>query len=401
MSHSEKPVPASETLTPALFIDEPEQFDEMIQILSSARLLAIDTESDSLFRYTPRVCLIQISMPIDKPGSENGDEIIQTRDYLLDPLALGDISSLGKFCADPDVEIILHAAENDILIMQRDFDFTFNNVFDTQLAARIMGRRGVGLAAMLAEEFGVKSDKRMQRTNWGQRPLTAQQKHYAQLDTCYLPTLRRRQIERLKAEERWEEAREAFSMLETIEYVESSRDSTIWDYKRTREVDLEDVGLLEVLWQWREEEARRRERPPFKVMSDSVLVELTRRKPEKRGELRQIQGLSDRQVKRYGDELLRIVARGRNRPRPPFPPPSDEEPFSPEERDRYDRLRRWRSDRAKKRGVDPDIVLSNDLIQQIVLLDPDTLDDLASIPLIGPWKRATYGPEILKLLGKS
>ena len=199
-------------------VDSNEEYSRMMRHLAGQPWLALDTESDSLFRYTPRVCLIQISSPATPGSASLSTDPVAVLDYLVDPFQLSDLSELGRILANDTTEIILHAADNDILILQRDFDIRIRGLFDTQLAARILGRQGVGLAQVLLEEFDVVSDKRMQRTNWGQRPLTAQQKTYAQIDTHYLPSLRARQFSSLQAAGRWEEAQEAFRLLETIEY---------------------------------------------------------------------------------------------------------------------------------------------------------------------------------------
>lgn len=379
------------------------EFAEMMAHLGSEPLIALDTESDSLFRYHPRVCLIQISAQ-DRaavPGQNPADPLPMV-DYLLDPLKFHRFQPLGELLADPAVEVILHAAENDVRLLERDFGFRCANIYDTQMAARILGRNGVGLASMLQDEFGVISDKRMQRTDWGRRPLTPQQMTYAQLDTHYLPTLRLRQLEALEKAGRMEEANEAFAALAELRYEEPAQERTFWRMKQTREVAEEDLGLLEELWTWREVTAERMDRPPFKVMSDRALGELTQQKPASFAELEQIQGLSDRQVKRFGRELLDAVRHGRERPAPPFPEPTarPEQQLSSAQRSRYDALRQWRSDTANERGVDPDIVFNNDTLLQIVTHSPGTVEELQAVAAIGPWKAATYGPAVLALVNR-
>ncbi|MCB0183134.1 MAG: ribonuclease D, partial [Caldilineaceae bacterium] len=188
----------------------------MLKQLQGQHLIALDTESNSLFRYYPKVCLIQLTT-FEDPHNPDPNAVL---DYLIDPLALAHLQPLGELLQNPAVEIVMHAADNDILILQRDFNFEFQTIFDTQLAARILGWKQIGLAVMLQEHFGVVSDKRMQRTDWGRRPLTPQQIMYAQTDTHYLPALRARMVEELKAADRWEEAQEAFSMLRLIDYSE-------------------------------------------------------------------------------------------------------------------------------------------------------------------------------------
>ncbi len=375
------------------------EFSEMMAQLQTQPLIAVDTESDSLYRYTPRVCLIQISSFRDTSVQDESspDSII---DYLVDPLRLTELGPLGEILADPSVEVILHAAENDILLLHRDFGFETKNVFDTQLAARIMGRNGVGLAAILEEEFGVISDKSMQRTDWGRRPLTPQQMTYAQIDTHFLPALRSRQLDRLRERDRLREAQEGFAFLERIRYEEPTEGRNFWSMKGTREVERGQLGLLEELWIWREQTAQRLERPPFKVVNDRVLIELTQNPPASLSDLERISGLGSHQVSRYGAEILRAVERGKQRPLPdlPAPTPRPELLLNRHDQKIFQSLRQWRSETSSARGVDPDIVFSNDLLLQIVEHKPRTVEDLSQIPAIGAWKAETYGPAILQLL---
>lgn len=392
----------SKSILPApRLVQSAAEFQEMMAVLRGQPLLAVDTESDSLFRYHPRVCLVQVSTPATGEAARpTSADPVPTVDFLVDVLRLRDIQPLGDLLADPQVEVILHAAENDIRLFQRDFGFYVTRIFDTQLAARILGRKGVGLAAMLREEFGVLSDKRMQRTNWGRRPLTPEQMTYAQIDTHYLPALRERQIAALKAAKRWEEAQEAFRLLEDLRYEEPTEERTFWSMKRVRDVPAEDLAVLEALWTWREETAQRLNRPPFKVLRDEVLVTLAQERPSNRSALQQVRGLSSQQADRFGRELLDVIRAGALRP-PPEPPPyngRDDRRLEPAEQARYDALRAWRTRLAQSRGVDPDIVFSNDILAQIAVLRPKSVDELASLPAIGPWKARTYGPAILRLL---
>jgi ribonuclease D len=372
----------------------------MMAHLRHQPLLALDTESDSLYRYTPRVCLIQISAYAEGSNHRHEEGARSVVDYLVDPLKLQNLDPLRELLSHPAVEVVMHAAENDILLLHRDFDLRMPKIFDTQLAARILGRNGVGLAAILEEEFGVISDKSMQRTDWGRRPLTPQQMTYAQIDTHYLLPLRLRQIERLQEEDRWREAQEAFELLTTLRYQENSSGRTVWSMKNNRQVEREHTGLLEELWLWREQTAQRLERPPFKVLNDSVLIALTLQTPHTLAELQRIAGLSSHQVDRYGHELLQAIERGKRRPLPVLPPPAPRPEFflGKEDQRIFQVLRQWRSQTADQRGVDPDIIFSNDILLQIVEKKPRTLVELQQIPAIGPWKAETYGPAILQLI---
>ena len=382
-------------------------FAAMLAHLADQPLVALDTESDSLFSYYPKVCLIQVTTYTEtyteSDAAGRTDDNPAVTDYLIDPLRYNELDGLRDLLADPQRQVILHAAENDILLLQRAFGFTFPNLFDTQLAARILGWKRAGLAAILEDQFGVVSDKRMQRTNWGKRPLTPEQIAYAQMDTHYLPALRARQVAELHARGRWEEAQEAFAQLSTLDYVArpaNSRD--FWQMKETRRVPLAITGVLEALWLWREQEAQRQDRPPFKVVSNAALVELAERRPATLAQLHEVRALSVSEIQRYGSAILAALAEGKQRPLPPLPEPTlrPEQILDRPTLERYDALRRWRGDVADARGVAPDIILTNEVLLTIAKQQPRSPEELARIAGLGPWKLRTYGPDLLRIAAR-
>ncbi len=399
---SRNPQVAQATLDPVaqpvvnapILVNKVAAFHKMIDHLQGQSLIALDTESNSLFRYYPKVCLIQLTTFADAQKPDPAE----VTDYLVDPLALKQLQALGERLKDPQVEVIMHAADNDILILQRDFDFQFHTLFDTQLAARILGWKQVGLAAMLQNHFGVVSDKRMQRTDWGRRPLTTQQIVYAQMDTHFLPALRARMIEELKAVGRWEEAQEAFTMLRLIDYNErESTHRSFWQMRQTRDLPRTEHGLLEALWQWREAEAQRRDRPPFKIATDQTLAALALARPQQITDLTQIEGLGEKQIQQYGNALLAAVADGQQRPVPETPS-NERQDLEKAVQRRYDTLRQWRTSMAEKRGVTPEIIFSNSILLSLAQRMPHSEAEILEIPEIGPWKAKTYSDAILKML---
>jgi ribonuclease D len=371
-------------LPPPALVDSPAGFDRMIEALIAQPALALDTESNSLYRYHYRVCVVQIST-------------VDT-DYLLDPLRLRDIAPLGAILADPKIQKVFHAAENDILMLKRDFDFSFANVFDTMLAARILGWRQVSLAALLLQHFGVELDKHTQLTDWSQRPLTPAQLSYARLDSRYLLPLRDRLIEALREKKRWREAQDAFEGLPKIQYVDKPFDPDgFWRMKGARDLSSQELAVLRELWLWRDDQARLLDRPPFKVLGDDTLVQIARSQPEHPFEL----PISPRQIDHHGVGLLQAVARGMAAP-PPAPPArvhnGNGRP-DPQVQARFDRLRAWRAQRAAEREVDADIVMNNDALMSIARAAPRSIDALANLGVLGAWKLQEYGAELLRVLG--
>lgn len=382
-SQTAHPAPNDRDLPPAALVDSPAAFQNMLDDIGRETALALDTESNSLYRYFYQVCLIQISTA--------------RADYLVDPLRLPDIAPLGTLLADPTRLKILHAAENDILMLKRDFGFAFANIFDTMLAARILGWPQVGLAALLAQRFGLTLDKREQLTDWGRRPLTPAQLSYARLDSRYLLPLHDALSTELRTRRRWREAQEAFEALTQVVYVEKPFDPDgFWRTKGARDLRPAEFAVLRELYLWRDGAARALDRPPFKVLGDDGLVQLSQRQPQRLADLH----LSPRQIEQFGRALLDAIARGRAAPAPQ-PPARNHDGNGrpdPEALARFDRLRAWRTQRAAERAVDTDIVLTNDTLMAIARAAPASLEALAALRVMGDWKLEEYGGDVLRTL---
>lgn len=358
------------------------QLQTLVDQLRGVPLLAVDTESNSLYAYYEQVCLIQLST--------------RERDYIVDPLALDDLSPLGEVLADPATEIIFHAAEYDVISLKRDFGFRFGRLFDTMMAARICGWEQVGLGAILEAQFGVQAAKHYQRANWSVRPLPAEQLRYAQMDTHYLPALRDILAGELEALGRTDEAQEIFAALAELPPAEYEFDPEgYWRINGVQKLRPSQMAIVRELYLTRDELARRRDQPAFKIFTDRALVELAQLQPRRLGDLDAVRALSGRQARRYGDAIIQAVARGKEA-RPPQPPrrhPPDQAVLA-----RYDVLRAWRKQRAVERGVESDVILPRETLWVLARQAPQRVEDLDDIPGLGPWRRAEYGEELIALL---
>jgi ribonuclease D len=370
-------------LPSARIIDTPTALDDLIHQLQNVSLVAFDTESNSLHAYRERVCLIQVST--------------RDEDYILDPLAV-DVQPLEVIFADATIEKVFHAAEYDLMCLKRDYGFVFRNLFDTMMAARICGQPAFGLSALLQEHAGVKLDKTHQRDDWGKRPLPVASLQYAQMDTHYLPMLRDIFLNMLIQQGHMDEAKEAFEELCHIPAaVKRVFDSeSFWHIGRPNLLNKDELLILRELVELREHIAEQRDIPPYKILTNNMLVAIARQAPMNMGELKQIRGITARQTRRYGEKLLKAVRRGQlaeNLSRPPRPDTPD-----PVTAERYTVLHTWRKERALERGVDSDVIISKQALWDIAAKAPNTLEALQKIKSIGPWKFNAYGAEILQVL---
>jgi ribonuclease D len=322
----------------------------------------------------------------------------RSADYIIDPLRIADMQPLAPLLADPAVEKVFHAAEYDMMTMKRDFGFTFENLFDTVIAARICGYKQIGLGNLLGEFFGVEMDKRHQRDDWGQRPLPADSLLYAQTDTHYLPALRDLLSEELTRLKRWEEAREAFR---EACYVPPARAAEFdpegyWRIALPLHLPRRTVAILRELYLLRESIARQRDVPPFKVMSDKTLALMAEAAPRNLLDLTSMNGVGASLVRRFGRDILAAVERGEQGkpPAPPRPEPSAD----PEVVERYTALREWRKHRALERGVESDVIISRDALWELARRAPKSLEAMRDVPGLGPWRLETYGVELLEVI---
>src|SRR5512145_438790 len=364
----------NQVLPPPVWVDKPHLYKQMLADLVTQGRVAVDTESNSLHAYREQVCLIQFST--------------QKTDYVIDPLAFDDLSSLGPIFKNPGIEKIFHAAEYDLICLRRDFGFEFANLFDTMHAARVLGYPFVGLDNLLAEKFQFELDKRHQKADWAMRPLTPAQLDYARLDTHFLFDLRDLLEAELKEKDRLQIAREDFARASKIEIQKEKLNGTSWRRFSTRkDVTPRELTILSELCISRDRIAERMNRPVFKVIADALLLDIARNLPEKDVDLAGL-GLSAKQIRLWGGEILEAVKRGTVAPLV-----EREQAKRPNDRTlkRLERLKNWRKKVAEDLGVESDIILPKVYLNSLAENPPRSLPDLESIMYDTPTRFKRYG----------
>ena len=281
---------------PWAWVDSPLKRRSAAKDIEASAVLSIDTEYDSFRYFRDKLCLIQIQAA--------------KRTYLFDPLNGMDISFLAGPLAHPAVVKVLHAGDNDIRLLKRDYGFGFENVFDTHRAAAILGCRYLALSTLIAQYLGIElvKKKKIQRSQWDHRPLTEEQLRYAVLDTAYLLPL----YERLSADIR-DRGLEKQALRAFADVAAGTWQEKTLDVRGHRKVDgyafleADRKKALKRLYRWRFQKAREMNRAIFMILSDRDLLNLARVGDSTLSALKKEGGLSTEKAARYGEEIIGAI----------------------------------------------------------------------------------------------
>lgn len=335
------------------WIETTEDLTEALADIGDAEL-ALDLEADSFHRYRERVCLVQVSAA--------------GRDLLIDPLAGVDLGVLAVALGDRSRRKLLHGADYDLRLLDRDHGLEVRGLFDTMVAARLAGETAFGLAALLDRHLGVRLDKAHQRADWAVRPLPPAMASYAVEDTRHLAVLAGRLEDRLAKLGRLSWAEEEFRRLEAVRWTASDTPdpARYLKVKGAARLDPRSLTVLRELHAVRDRLARERDVPPFRVASDAGLIELATRRPERRDRLAGIGGIPrGLRAGRGAGPWLEAIARGVRATPVPRPERRRRDVATPEERRRVERLARGRDVRAAALGVERSLVASRRVLEGI------------------------------------
>lgn len=374
------------TLPPPQLIDSLKEFERFARSLKNVKRVAVDIESDGFYVYNEKICLVQIS-------TEKGD-------FIVDPLAVKDFSPLGPLFRDPNVEKVFHAGEYDVLCLKRDFGFEIKNVFDTMIASRALGEPKLGLKTAIEKHFGAKLSKKLQRANWGKRPLSPEQIQYARLDTHYLLRLRDILHAALKKKDLLHHVNDEFHRLERVEPSPRTFDPEgFWHLGGAKALTSQERAVLRTVYLYREKKAAQLDRAPFRVLPEQLLVRIAEICPKNPDALRKVKGMTPYLFRYYGPDLVREIAKGLGAApvdKPPERPPRTR--WDGDTMRRYEALREWRKKAAEERRVHPIVILATEEVRQLAQAprnDPDAGHWLACL---SEHRRKSYGSAIMEVL---
>jgi ribonuclease D len=372
-------------LDPPLFINDQAGLVKAIKDFKSKEFLAVDTEANSLYAYQEQVCLIQVST--DK------------KDYVIDALAFDDLSPLADVFHDPSTEKIFHASEYDILIMHEEYKFEFQNLFDTMVAAQILGREKLGLDALLDEFIGIQINKKYQRANWGKRPLPEDMLKYAQVDTHFLFQIRQRLARELRDKGLIRIAEEDFSRACKVhKQVQENKLAPCWRIRGAKNLSPQKAAVLSKLCEYRDKAARKINKPVFKVIGAQSLLQIAEKCPSTSTQLLNMDLPGTKNLQRHSSGILQAINEGLKAP-PLYPPQKERLDDTILAREKA--LRAWRKRTAMDMKVNSAVVLPRELLNSLVYNNPSNHSELSLVLEDVPWRLERFGSEILTILKES
>ncbi|HSI86430.1 MAG TPA: HRDC domain-containing protein [Candidatus Methylacidiphilales bacterium] len=241
-----------------LWIDQPDSLARLVEHLRDDTPIAIDTEADSLHHYRESVCLVQLT--------QRGEH------FLLDPFAKLDLTDL--WARLHNTVWVLQGADFDLRMLRRLGAREPAAVFDTMLAGQLLGLPAVGYAALVERYFGIVLCKKNQKADWSRRPLSQSMLEYAMQDTQHLEPLAARQQEDLIAAGRLEWHRQSCARVVRLSLIQRGGDEDAWRISGSNKLSPGALAVLRRVWEWREGEAERMDRPTFKVYANEALLSL-------------------------------------------------------------------------------------------------------------------------------
>jgi ribonuclease D len=368
------------------YLDTVAVVEKFTSEIAGTREIALDTEGASFHRFVDRVYLLQLST--------------RDRHAVIDPLPMGVPPGLGALLEDPTVEVVFHDADYDLRLLQQDYGWHIRTIFDTRVAAQLLGYTAFGLAALLERFFDVKLDKKHQRADWSMRPLTDDMLDYAAQDTRFLLQLRDHMASELERVGRTEWAREEFALLEGTRWTDDEPGSSYLRLKGARDLSRRELAVLRELVPWRDAVAGTLDRATFRVLGNEQLLDIARTQPQSKDALGKIKGMPRAILEQRGADLLDAVRRALAVPDaelPKFPRAARWDRDS-EFDARVSALKTARDAAAKRLELDPGVLCSRDRMEAVARRNPSTVEELAEVPELRRWQVSELGADFVRAL---
>lgn len=374
---------------PYIFISTPAQINELARDLETAAEAGVDLEADSMHHFEERICLIQI--------------YYKHKNVLIDPLALDNLDALKPFFANPRLPKIFHGADYDVRSLFRDFGIEINNLFDTEIASRFLGYNESGLGTALHREFNLTVDKQFQKKDWRIRPLPQDMLNYAASDTLFLLPLARILRERLATLGRLPWVEEESLLISRVRPMANNGDPLFLNIKGAGRLKGNALTVLEALLHLRQHYAKKKDRAPFMIFGNKILLELGALQPQTMAALKNSKLLSPRQLEMYAKDVVKTIAQTKAVPQGQWLKyPHTRQPRMTEtELELAEKLKLMRDEKALSLELAAPLLLTKAQLNLLAQTRPLTLEKLAQTESIRHWQTEYLGADILRIISGS
>lgn len=360
------------------YIDSLSQLQDFCRAVKNSPWLAVDTEFLREKTYFPKFCLLQIA---------NADTVA-----CIDPLALESLTPVADLLFDPAITKVFHAGRQDLEIFFNLWGELPAPIFDTQIAAPLIGLpEQISYAGLISELLGITLGKGHARTDWSLRPLADAQLRYAADDVIHLGTAYLKLRRQLEALGRLDWPKGDFAALLDPKLYENAPDQAWQRISGHYQLNASQLAVLQALAAWREDNARQQDIPRTWLVKDEVLFDLARLQPTNADKFKLIRGLDERALKRYGSQLCRIIDEAKHRPPPAVSLRPRQAKKTPEQEALLDVLTAVVRLRAAQHTLNPAVLAGRKDLEQL-------MDDPEQSKLLQGWRKAMAGAELEALL---
>lgn len=375
-----------------IFSDDPVSFAEISSRILASSWAAVDTEADSLHHYAEKLSLLQVS--------------VEGEDFVIDPLSSIPLGDFLKRLSEKD--LIFHAADSDVRLLKKAYPFSPKKVFDTMIAAQLLGYERIGLQSLAEKHCGVKLSKTEQKADWSERPLEDKLIRYAANDTHYLKVISDAMREELRALGRLDWHRQQCEkLLETLEALKPDEDdrTAAWQIKGAKNLKGKGLTFLKALWEWRDALARERDKPPFKVLNSEYLTQMAEWAAANPGvdvgEWKQ----APRNVRNEHRAVLNaLLARAKDLPQAVLELPARTRPkvrWTEKETKLLGDLKTARDKHASELKILASLIATNSVLELLAAQKPKDMRALSATGAMLPWQIEVTGEDFLKVLTAS
>jgi len=366
-------------MTKIQYINTEQQLTKLCEDIQLTSWLALDTEFLREKTYYPKFCLLQIATP---------DWVV-----CVDPIALPNLDKLFNAIYNPQIVKVFHSCRQDLEIFFQLTGKLPTPIFDTQIAAPLLGfQENPGYAMLVSSFLNINLNKAHTRADWSKRPLTEAQIEYAADDVIYLCQIYEIMVKKLAELGRADWLKADFAELENPNLYKIEPENAWMKIKGKNKLTGKQLSIIQVLAEWREKHAQKDDRPKSWLLRDEMLFDIAKLQPENVTELANIRGINERVLHKQGNELCQLITKAKNRPPIPLNEKNKAAKKTQQQEAILDILTALVRIRAEENALNPVILATRKDLEDLLFEEDEDCS------LLHGWRYSMAGKELVGLL---